>query len=129
MLRFVMVMSFGLVASTGAAADWPEFRGPEGKGVYTGKPLPLTWGAETNVTWKTAIPGLGWSSPIAVKGKLYFTTAVEVMNYGQKDFSLRAVCVDAESGSRAERSGTASRRFPARRLYGRTAPAGRWSTS
>ncbi len=99
MLRFVMVMSFGLVASFGVVADWPEFRGPEGKGVYTGKPLPLTWGPDTNVTWKTAIPGLGWSSPIAVKGKLFFTTAVEVMNNGQKDYSLRALCVDAESGS------------------------------
>jgi outer membrane protein assembly factor BamB len=76
------------------AADWPQFRGPTGDGRYTGPPLVTEWGPDTNVSWKTKIPGHGWSSPIVSKGKVYLTTAVPK----EGSVSLRAVCVDAESG-------------------------------
>ena len=43
---------------------WPEFRGPTGQGTSTATDLPVVWSATTNVIWKQAIPGLGWSSPV-----------------------------------------------------------------
>jgi hypothetical protein len=46
--------------------NWPSFRGPDASGVADGQQPPLTWDLKTgrNVQWKTAIPGLGHSSPI-----------------------------------------------------------------
>ena len=50
-------------ARPGSAGDWTEFRGPGQQGHAEETGLPLTWGAEQNVVWKTDLPGLGWSSP------------------------------------------------------------------
>jgi outer membrane protein assembly factor BamB len=83
-----------VAASTASAGDWLEFRGPDGAGRYTGPALPLKWGPETNVAWKADVPGLGWSSPVLVKGKLVLTTAVEK----DDSFSLRALAFDAATG-------------------------------
>src|SRR5437868_2257240 len=86
------------LAATLHAEDWPEFRGPTGQGHSTEKNLPIQWGPEKNVKWKTAIPGLGWSSPVVVKGKIYLTTAVPQGEGDKPDQSLRAICLDARSG-------------------------------
>jgi len=83
-----------LLSSLTLAADWPQFRGPAGDGHYDGPKLPTKWGPDTNVAWKTPIPGLGWSSPIIWKGKVYLTTAVEEKG----GYSLRALCLDAKTG-------------------------------
>jgi len=83
-----------LLSSLTLAADWPQFRGPAGDGHYDGPKLPTKWGPDTNVAWKTPIPGLGWSSPIVWKGKVYLTTAVEEKG----GYSLRALCLDAKTG-------------------------------
>ncbi len=66
-----------LAGSASLAAQWPSFRGGSASGVGTGKP-PVTWdlAAGTNVAWKTAIPGLGHSSPIVWGDRVYVTTAV-----------------------------------------------------
>jgi outer membrane protein assembly factor BamB len=79
-----------------AAEDWPQFRGPTGEGHATAKNLPLEWGKNKNVGWMTPIPGLGWSSPIVVKGRVYLTTAVPLPENG--DQSLDAFCLDAKTG-------------------------------
>jgi outer membrane protein assembly factor BamB len=80
------------------AEDWPQFRGPTGQGISTEKKLPIQWGPDKNVKWKTAIPGLGWSSPVLVKGRIYLTTAVPQGEGDQPDQSLRALCLDAKTG-------------------------------
>lgn len=92
MLRITLVFIATLPAS---AADWPQFRGPSGDGHYTGPPLVTEWGPDTNVAWKSPIPGNGWSSPIISKGKVYLTSAVSGDGGA---LSLRAVCLDCKSG-------------------------------
>jgi len=77
-----------------ATEDWPEFRGPTGQGVSTAKNVPINWSATSNVVWKTAIPGDGWSSPVLVDGKIFLTTATTAA----PKTSLRALCVNAISG-------------------------------
>lgn len=63
--------------STPTAADWPQFRGPGGTGVVTGKVIPPdTWAAKENVAWKYEVPGHGWSCPIVVGGKVFVTSCV-----------------------------------------------------
>jgi outer membrane protein assembly factor BamB len=76
------------------AEGWTEFRGPSGQGQVDGD-LPLTWGKGKNQIWKQDIPGSGWSSPVVTGGRIYLTTSVAGEN---KDQSLRALCLDAESG-------------------------------
>jgi outer membrane protein assembly factor BamB len=54
--------------------------------------LPLHWSETNNVKWKTAIPYRGWSTPVALGGQVWLTTATED---GHDFFALG---VDAESG-------------------------------
>ena len=75
------------------ARDWPEFRGPTGQGLSDESGLPLTWSENRNVRWKTAIPGRGWSSPAIQGDQIWLTTATE------EGKSLRAICVDRQSGA------------------------------
>ena len=85
------------VGSFAAATDWPQFRGPTGQGISTATNLPLEWNATTNVAWKVELPGKGWSSPVLAKGRIYLTAAVP--DEGGGEITLRAVCLDAASGS------------------------------
>jgi outer membrane protein assembly factor BamB len=78
------------------AEDWPQFLGPHGTGHSTEKGLPETWNETTNIGWKSAIPGKGWSSPALVQGKLYLTTAAPIE--GSDDLSLRVLTLDAKTG-------------------------------
>jgi outer membrane protein assembly factor BamB len=59
------------------AGNWPQFRGPHGQGVSDEAALPSTWSSATNVAWKTAIAGLGHSSPIVWGNHVFLTTAIE----------------------------------------------------
>ncbi len=86
-------------AARGAGDDeWPEFRGPTGQGISSAHGLPLRWSPRQNVAWKQAIPGRGWSSPVVSDGRVYLTTSVPVSAGAQGDQSLRALCLDADSG-------------------------------
>src|ERR1700730_7894553 len=85
-----------LLGAALGAENWPEFRGPSGQGHFGAGSLPIEWGPDKNVVWKQAIPGVGWSSPVVSEGRVYLTTAVPVE--GSKDYSLRALCLDAASG-------------------------------
>jgi outer membrane protein assembly factor BamB len=82
----------GVAAVSQAASDWPQFRGPQGDGHADAKGLPLTWSEKENVRWKTPLPGEGWSSPVVGDGRVWLTAS---LNDGH---SLRAVCVDSQSG-------------------------------
>ena len=60
-----------------ATSNWPQWRGPEGQGISTEKNLPYEWSDTKNVTWKTPIPGRGFSSPIIWGNRIFLTTAIE----------------------------------------------------
>lgn len=75
-----------------AEESWPQFRGPGGQGHAAATGLPTTWSENENIRWKTAVPGLGWSSPVVVGDRIWLTTAVE------EEGSLRLVCLARSSG-------------------------------
>jgi outer membrane protein assembly factor BamB len=75
------------------AANWPQFRGPDGQGHSTATGVPLTWSESENIAWKTALSGLGWSSP-SVDGKQVWLTSA--LDDGK---SLRAIAVDRARGN------------------------------
>ncbi len=61
-----------------AQAHWPEFRGPLGNGsAVDAENAPLHWSEEEQVAWKTAIPHIGWSSPVVLGDQIWLTTATE----------------------------------------------------
>jgi outer membrane protein assembly factor BamB len=84
--------SFAALLLLLCAQDWPRFRGPDGQGHSAETGLALEWTATTNVAWKTAIPGEGWSSPIVQGDRIFLTAALD----GGK--SCHVICVSAADG-------------------------------
>ncbi len=62
--------------------DWPGWRGvsKQGRSEPNG---PTTWSGDSNVAWKTSIPGQGHSSPIVVADNIIVTAAYSAA-HGQK---------------------------------------------
>jgi outer membrane protein assembly factor BamB len=81
-----------LTAATATPTDWPQFRGPAGDGHAVSQALPLAWGENKNVAWKTAIHGRGWSSPVILGSQIWLTTAT---GDGRE---LSAIAVDRATG-------------------------------
>lgn len=74
--------------------DWARWRGPDGNGIADGEQrVPVQWDADTNVVWKSKVPGRGHSSPIVVGNKIFLTTADEA------EQSQSVLAYDRDSGS------------------------------
>lgn len=89
-----MLLSLLLIVGAVGTDDWPQFRGPNADGHASKTATPLEWSDTKNVVWKIKIPGLGWSSPVVVEGKVILTTAVPQ----GEGLSLRAIAADAKTG-------------------------------
>jgi len=83
-----------LATAAPAAQDWPQFRGPTGQGVSDDQNAPLEWSDTTNVRWKSAVAGRGWSSPVIADDRVWLTTAVTQGGSA----SLRLIALDFDSG-------------------------------
>src|SRR6186713_3731930 len=74
----IAVLGVGLLAadlSAGALAkveNWSRFRGPNGTGVSTATNLPVEFGPESHVKWKTPLPP-GHSSPVFTNTHIFLT--------------------------------------------------------
>ena len=76
-----------------SAEDWPVWRGPNKNGIAAGEQSPpLKWDENTNVVWKTEIPGMGHCSPVIVGNKIFLSTAENTKQ------SQSVICVDRETG-------------------------------
>ena len=60
-----------------AAESWPTWRGTTGQGVAPAAQPPLRWSETQNIKWKTKLPGLGYSTPIVWKDRIFLVTAIE----------------------------------------------------
>ena len=104
-----LLISLGL-----PAADWPQFRGPEGSGLCKCDGLPTEFGPAKNVLWKTDLP-VGNSSPI-LAGDRIFLTASE----GEE---LSTICLSRQTGRILwQRSVTAARKEVLHTLNHRASP-------
>lgn len=79
-------------ATTSRGQDVPQFRGVDGQGHMEGEVAPLNWDESTNITWKTPIPGDGWSSPVLAGSQVWLSTSLDA---GKK---LLAICVNKDTG-------------------------------
>jgi outer membrane protein assembly factor BamB len=99
MKRLLVLLLIAGTSVLARAEDWPQFRGPTGQGHATERGLPLEWSETKNILWKTAVPGLGWSSPVVAGGRVWLTTVVETKDRrGRVSASLRALAYDVSSG-------------------------------
>ena len=84
--RYFVLLAFlmaPVVACPGQSdMDWPGWRGlsKQGRSEQNG---PTTWSDDSNVAWKTSLPGQGHSSPIVVGDDIIVTAAYSV-THGQK---------------------------------------------
>jgi outer membrane protein assembly factor BamB len=58
-----------------AHADWPQWRGPQGFGVSPERNLPVSWAADRNVAWKTALPDRSGATPIVSGDRIFLNVA------------------------------------------------------
>lgn len=65
------------VHAAAGPVHWPQFRGPEGDGVARGAVPATTWSESEHVTWKAAIHGRGWASPVIWGHQIWLATATE----------------------------------------------------
>lgn len=74
--------------SANAADDWSQFRGPNGTGISSSKGVPVEFGPEKNLLWKTSLPA-GHSSPVLSRDRIFVTAFEEnhllVFCLAQKD--------------------------------------------
>jgi outer membrane protein assembly factor BamB len=59
------------------ADDWPQYRGPAGRGLSTEQSAPLEWGPKHNIKWRSALPTNANSSPIVSNGRVFVTCAAD----------------------------------------------------
>jgi len=95
----ILVVAGSLVS----AADWPQFRGPGGRGQSSQTGLPTQWDAETNVAWKTELPGPGASCPVTLGDKIFVTCysgyGVDETNPGDAgQLARHLLCLDQADG-------------------------------
>lgn len=67
-----MSLLVGFVLDAALAQEWMQFRGPNGTGVSNSTNLPVEFGPNQNVFWKTALPA-GHSSPVIGRVRIFLT--------------------------------------------------------
>jgi len=93
------------------AADWPQWRGPDGTGVSQDKGVPIVWHEQRSIIWKCPLPPWGTSTP-AIWGDGVFVTSQTA------EGKLLVLRIDRTSGkvvwTKEVGSGTAPRGAPKR---------------
>jgi outer membrane protein assembly factor BamB len=101
-MKFVLLFAcaFSMVSPT-QAQNWPSFRGLNASGVAEGNDPPAVWDAQKsiNILWKTAIPGLGHSSPVVWGDRVFVTTAVSSAAHPQFVHGLTETGASADDNS------------------------------
>jgi outer membrane protein assembly factor BamB len=57
--------------------NWPQWRGPLANGTAPKGDPPVKWDEQTNVKWKTPIPGKGSATPIVWGDRVFVLTAID----------------------------------------------------
>lgn len=73
--------------------NWMRFRGPNGTGVSDATNLPVTFGPDANVRWKTPLPP-GHSSPVVTDTRIFVTAHTPE----KSEYHLFVIALDRTSG-------------------------------
>ena len=91
--RSAVVVLLLVASSSVLAANWPQWRGPEGTGVAAESDFPIKWSQTENIAWKVPLPGPGNSTPIVWNDRVFITQSLDKLG------TRRAViCFDRKDG-------------------------------
>ena len=62
------------ITSSAYADNWPSWRGPTQNGISTETAIPTKWDTETNVAWRTELPGPAGATPVVWGERIFLTT-------------------------------------------------------
>ena len=89
-LRWQCILALSLaLCDTSLAGDWTRFRGPNGSGLADTKDLPVRFGPQENVIWRTPLPS-GHSSPVLTRDRIFLT--------GYDEQGMRVFGLDRRNG-------------------------------
>ncbi|MFO1497328.1 MAG: PQQ-binding-like beta-propeller repeat protein [Verrucomicrobiota bacterium] len=91
-MKTLILSALALLSFATQAENWPQFRGPTHQGLSGEDKVPLHWSAESNIVWRTELPGESWSSPIVWNDRVFLTSATE------GGVSCRVLSLDRRSG-------------------------------
>ena len=78
------------LAAVASDENWSQFRGPGGNAIAAEQSIPLEFGPEKNVLWKSELPS-GHSSPCIWRDRIFLT--------GHVGTSLKMICLKRSDGS------------------------------
>jgi outer membrane protein assembly factor BamB len=90
--KSAIAFSICLVAASGLAANWPQWRGPELNGSTSETNLPASWSKTENVLWSAPLPGPSHATPIVWDDSVF-------INSPDADANLVLMCLDRRSGA------------------------------
>jgi len=93
----------GSDTSKSDTSKWSSFRGPSGMGNAESDSLSLRWDDDSNIKWKTALPGAGASSPVVFGDRIYVTAYSGYFVPGEddgnvEDLKRHLIALDRETG-------------------------------
>ncbi len=72
----LLTASAGLVTGL-PAANWPQWRGPDGTSLAQTGTYPTKFSASENVLWKVKLPGVGSSTPAVWEDRIFVTCGID----------------------------------------------------
>jgi outer membrane protein assembly factor BamB len=90
-LLAITLASFFSLQESAAQENWPRFHGNDGSGLAESTSLPTRL-SDSNYSWKIDLPGVGSSSPVIWKNRLFVTSC------DAESGELTLQCLDAASG-------------------------------
>ena len=85
-MRYALaLLLLALVAPAHAADNWPQWRGPNAKGVAPAGDYPVEFSGEEGVVWKADVPGFGTSSPVVWGDAIFLTTSEGTQQAKEED--------------------------------------------
>ncbi|MEM8733935.1 MAG: PQQ-binding-like beta-propeller repeat protein [Planctomycetota bacterium] len=100
--RLALTIAGCCFATIAQAEDWPRFLGSKGDATADDSTIPIEWSADSNIQWRTPLPGPGASSPIVVGDRVFLTyyTGYGDGSSGTIDDLVRHLaCFDRKSGT------------------------------
>jgi outer membrane protein assembly factor BamB len=73
-LSFLCFLAAAPAPVSTPADVWPQWRGVENDGVSRATKVPTKWSNTENVVWKLALPGMGSSTPVLWRDRLFLTS-------------------------------------------------------
>lgn len=81
LLTFIITIAL----PTLTAADWPQWRGPNGDGTVEAGNVPVKWSASENILWKTELPAWSGSTPIVAGDRVFVISPSEPEGAGKSN--------------------------------------------